>query len=37
MVKRKGPRGTFFGCSNYKGKENKFSCKYTEPFSLENK
>ena len=37
MIKREGPRGTFFGCSNYKGKENKFSCKYTEPFSLENK
>lgn len=37
MIKRKGPRGTFFGCSNYKGKENKFSCKYTEPFSIENK
>ena len=37
MIKREGPRGAFFGCSNYRGRENKFSCKNTEPFFKQNK
>ena len=37
MIKREGSRGAFLGCSNYKGSENKFSCKNTEPFFEQEK